>query len=190
MTINNFDKKSLEEDMLDISDDDINAASFSNSSKGGYKPADFEPVSYLELLRQGRKNYKPEGFDFDVDTFENLCANWVPKKNFPLLLHCDASDLDAFCRRVYNMDFASAYDVLNGVADAWARRAINNLAQKGNNTALACVIKHFMKLEENTTPQPNITIVNDLGPSSKFSAQNRSDSTRSEPLETDSQKPV
>lgn len=164
-----YDKKSLEEDMnsIDVSDEDISAASVGlPGSDVNYKP-DLQPTSYLDLLRHSRKNYKPEGFDFDVSMFENLCSVWVPKNNFPLLLHCSASALDAFCRKVYNMDFPSAYDILTGVADAFARRSINNLALKGNNTALACVIKHFMKLESEAAPQPSVTIINDLGPSSK-----------------------
>nr|DAI38410.1 MAG TPA: hypothetical protein [Caudoviricetes sp.] len=181
MTINNFDKKSLEEDMkIGISSDDAidkeksvpdpSSQSFAVVSDKGYR-SDVEPESYLDLLRPNRKNRKIDGFDFDLDTFENLVSVWTPKKNFTRLLHCSASDLDVFCMKAYNMKFTDAYDTLSDVADVWARRAINNLAQRGNNTALACVIKHFMKLEENSAPQPNITIVNDLG-NGKFSSIN------------------
>lgn len=173
MATNNFDKKSLEEDMkIGISPDDAidkeksvpdpSSQSFAVVSDKGYR-SDVEPESYLDLLRPNRKNRKIDGFDFDLDTFENLCSVWTPKNNFTLLLHCKASELDKFCMKAYNMNFSDAYNVLTGIADLWARRAINNLAQRGNNTALACVIKHFMKLEENAAPQPNITIVNDLG---------------------------
>lgn len=181
MAINNFDKKSLEEDMkIGISPDDAidkeksvpdpSSQSFAVVSDKGYR-SDVEPESYLDLLRPNRKNRKIDGFDFDLDTFENLCSVWTPKSNFTLLLHCKASELDKFCMKAYNMNFSDAYNVLTGIADLWARRAINNLAQRGNNTALACVIKHFMKLEENAAPQPNITIVNDLG-NGKFSSIN------------------
>lgn len=178
MALNNFDKKSLEEDMkIGISSDDAidkeksvpdpSSQSFAVVSDKGYR-SDVEPESYLDLLRPNRKNRKIDGFDFDTNMFENLCSVWTPKNNFTLLLHCSASQLDRFCMEAYNMNFVDTYNTLVGIADIWARRAISNLAQKGNNTALACLTKHFMKLEENTAPQPNITIVNDLG-NGKFS---------------------
>lgn len=180
---NRFDKKSLEEDMkIGISSDnaidneksvpDPTSQSFAVVSDKGYR-SDAEPESYLELLRPNRKNRRIEGFDFDLDTFENLVSVWTPKKNFTRLLHCSASDLDVFCMKAYNMKFSDAYDTLADVADVWARRAINNLAQRGNNTALACVIKHFMKLEENAAPQSNITIVNDLGNGKHFTENDK-----------------
>ena len=172
---NRFDKKSLEEDMKisissdDAIDNDLSASDASSpiSSKQGYR-SDVEPESYLDLLRPNRKNRKIEGFDFDTNMFENLCSVWTPKNNFTLLLHCSASQLDRFCMEAYNMNFSDTYNTLVGIADIWARRAISNLAQKGNNTALACLTKHFMKLEEDAAPQSNITIVNDLG-NGKFS---------------------
>lgn len=146
--------------------DDFNVDDFTEidapKNETGYEPK-ANPETYLDLLRPNRENKSFPGFNFDMNTFENLCAIWTPKKDFAKLLNCQVSDLDRFCYLAYNMKFNDAYDVLSGIADIWGRRVITNLAARGNNTALSCLIKHFMKLEDQSAPQQNIVILNDLG---------------------------
>ncbi len=125
-----------------------------------------KPESYKDLLKANRKNKKIQGFDFDLDMFENLIDCFTPKDMVPIVLNCSHADLDRFCMMAYNMNYNETYKVLIGVADIWARRAVRNLAYCGNNTALKIFSEHFMGLkdeEQSKNAAPNITIVNDLG---------------------------
>lgn len=118
--------------------------------------------NFKEALKGNRKNFQPEGFDFDVNTFEDLIETWTPIDVIPQILHCDWGCLEAFCRKVYNMNYKETYNILAGMSDALMRRAMKGLAQSGNQTALNIVAKHFMKLDEDKTQNVNITILNDL----------------------------
>ena len=121
--------------------------------------------SYADLLKKNRTNYKVDGFDFDVDTFENLIDAFVPKKNIHLILNCDYSKLNQFCMIVYGMNFDETYRILSGIADMFMRQAISGLAKTGNNTALNIAAKHFMGLTDEANKEGiNITIINDLDP--------------------------
>lgn len=126
------------------------------------KPVD-EFFSFNDLLKANRPNKKIPGFDFDVDTFENLLDNFVPYDMVAKILRVSISDLDKFCHIVYNMKYSEAYNVLTGIADMFLRRSVKNLAHSGNGTALNIAKEHFMKLdsEKNDKPQ-KIVIVNDL----------------------------
>lgn len=175
MPNNDFDNDFLDNDsdLVTVKDHPPapDSPDFASSSKKGYK-SDVEPKVYMDLLRKpNRPDKHIKNFDFTLEDFENLCSVWTPKKDFTLLLHCSASDLDKFCNIAYNMNFNDTYANLIGVANLWARRAISNLAQRGNNTAMACLIKHFMKLDDVVAPQPSVTIINDLG-SGKYNDKN------------------
>lgn len=128
-----------------------------------YKPTTVTVNTYKDLIKSGRPNKIVKGFNFDVDTFENLCDAWTPKKMFPVILNCSISELNKFCNIVYNMDFDHAYDTLIGITDLWSRRAFKNLAFNGNPTALKVVAENFMKLSPTSdNSDTHITIVNDL----------------------------
>ena len=111
-----------------------------------------------------RENKHPEGFDFDMDTFEDLIDAFIPKKKIPLLLRCSWSTLDKFCYECYKMDFNAAYEFLSGMADFYMRRAFKNLAASGNATAQNIVSKYIMRLEEENAEDKVVKIqfVNDL----------------------------
>lgn len=125
-----------------------------------------QPVyNYADLLKKNRTNCKVDGFNFDVNTFENVIDAFVPEKNVPVILQCDYSTLDRFCEIVYGMKFKDAYRVLSGISDMFMRQAISSLARNGNNTALNIASKHFMGLTEDGNKEAvSITIINDLDP--------------------------
>ena len=119
--------------------------------------------SYADLLKNNRSNMKVDGFDFDVNTFENLIDYFVPKDNIHVILQCTDADLDRFCAEVYHLNFAQTYRVLSGITDAYMRGAIKNLAISGNATALGIAKEHFMNLhDEQQKSAISVKIVNDL----------------------------
>lgn len=109
-----------------------------------------------------RENKHPDGFSFDMDTFENLIDFFTPKENIPTLLRCSIKTLDEFCKICYGMNFSDTYNYLSGIADMLMRGTFKKLAAMGNTTAVKIVSEHFMNLKENKTADVNITIVNDL----------------------------
>lgn len=109
-----------------------------------------------------RKNLHPDGFDFDMDTFENLIDFFTPMENIPVILRCDYKTLDNFCKICYNMPFKDTYIYLSGISDALMRGTFKKLAAMGNTQAVKIVSEHFMNLKENKSHDVNITIVNDL----------------------------
>lgn len=134
-----------------------------NDSNPG--PFEFQEVQSFSAImkRNARRNFKLRGFDFDVDTFENLVDAFVEKETIPVILGCCHADLDRFCRAVYGVDYNTAYPRLLGIADMWMRKAVTNLATSGNATALGIASKHFMKLEDDKEKANiNIVVVNDL----------------------------
>ena len=125
---------------------------------------EFQEVQSFSAImkRNARRNFKLKGFDFDVDTFENLVDSFVEKETIPVILGCRHADLDRFCRAVYGVDYNTAYPRLLGIADMWMRKAVTNLATSGNATALNIASKHFMKLDDDREKSAiNITINND-----------------------------
>jgi hypothetical protein len=125
---------------------------------------EFQEVQSFSAImkRNARRNFKLKGFDFDVDTFENLVDSFVEKETIPVILGCRHADLDRFCRAVYGVDYNTAYPRLLGIADMWMRKAVTNLATSGNATALGIASKHFMKLDDDREKSAiNITINND-----------------------------
>ena len=135
-----------------------------NDSNPG--PFEFQEVQSFSAImkRNARRNFKLRGFDFDVDTFENLVDAFVEKETIPVILGCCHADLDRFCRAVYGVDYNTAYPRLLGIADMWMRKAVTNLATSGNATALGIASKHFMKLSDEAEKNAiNITINNDYG---------------------------
>ena len=124
----------------------------------------FQPVySYRDLLSRRRQNCVVEGFDFDVDTFENLIDCFTPKENISVILGVSNHDLDNFCNIVYGMEFTEAYRTLISISDMFMRKAIQNLSVSGNPTALNLASKHMLKWEKDSqTQNVSIKIVNDL----------------------------
>lgn len=121
-----------------------------------------EIKSYAEIVKHTRKNFQPKGFDFDVNTFENLIDNYVPEENIPVILRCNLGTLDKFCKIVYKMDFKQTYRFLMGITDMCMRKTIKGLAGLGNTTALKIAQEHFMKLKsDDGGSNVNITIVDD-----------------------------
>lgn len=123
-----------------------------------------KPVeNYKTFLKNNRTNLKPKGFDFDMDTFENLIDFFTPMDNIPLILRCSVSKLNNFCQECYNMNFEETYKYLSGITDMFMRGTFKTLASMGNSTAINTVAEHFMHLSnEQAKNGINITIVNDL----------------------------
>lgn len=120
-------------------------------------------TNYAEFIKANRENIQPEGFDFDVDMFENLIDWWTPKEEMPVLLRTTRYQLDRFCQIVYKMDFDTTYTFLSGLTTAIMRKTFSNLAASGNTTALNLTAEHFMKLKSSQNDKAvNIRIVNDL----------------------------
>lgn len=132
-----------------------------DSDPGAFEFQEVQSFSAI-MKRNARRNFKLRGFDFDVDTFENLVDSFVEKETIPVILGCRHADLDRFCRAVYGVDYNTAYPRLLGIADMWMRKAVTNLATSGNATALNIASKHFMKLDDDREKSAiNITINND-----------------------------
>lgn len=119
---------------------------------------------YAYYTSATRENFKPDGFNFDVNMFENLIDCWTPKKDFPIILRSPISKIDEFCKIVYNMNFDETYNFLSGITDAFMRKTFKNLASQGNSFSQSLVSKHFMGLRDDVDKDSNvnITIVNDL----------------------------
>lgn len=132
-----------------------------DSDPGAFEFQEVQSFSAI-MKRNARRNFKLRGFDFDVDTFENLVDSFVEKETIPVILGCRHADLDRFCLAVYGVNYNTAYPRLLGIADMWMRKAVTNLATSGNATALNIASKHFMKLDDDREKSAiNITINND-----------------------------
>ena len=122
-----------------------------------------QPIQdYEKFLKADRQNFKPEGFTFDVNQFENLIDMWTPFDKIPIILKVNCDVLDKFCITVYNMNYKETYARLSGISEAIMRKAFSNLAKGGNATALSIMAKNIMKLDNDQTQNINLTIVNDL----------------------------
>lgn len=110
-----------------------------------------------------RDNQSLEGFDFDMDMFENLIDNFTPMEDIPLLLNVSKANLDYFCMRLYGCNFSETYDILSRRALYYDRLAFNNLAKSGNTAAINVVAKYFMKLDEQDKAKAlKIEVVNSI----------------------------
>lgn len=153
-----------------FNDNELNQNELNSNAPQMKKKTYFEEVPiYSDILSINRRNVKVEGYDFDVDMFENMIDNFVPYNNIPLLLSASCkkklciADLDRFCKIVYGMDYKDTYEILSGITDMQMRKVFKNLAASGNATAIAINAKHFMHLEdENKNDAINIRILNDL----------------------------
>lgn len=146
-------------------DDKLNNQHPSDEKKNGLP----EVPLYSNMLSANRKNIHVDGFDFDVDTFENLIDNYTPMENIITILSgicrkkITQANLDDFCYLVYGMDFKETYKFLSGITDMYMRKVFKNLAASGNTTAMSINAKYFMKLEDDSKNDTiNIRIVNDL----------------------------
>lgn len=98
-------------------------------------------------------------FSLSRSDFEDYIDAFVPKKNIPRMLGLQWSDLDLFCRLVYNEDFNAAYQRLIFLADAHDRVAFTRLAVLGNQTAIKVVAEHFMNLGPDNSDSPAVSVV-------------------------------
>jgi hypothetical protein len=119
---------------------------------------------YAYYTSARRENWQPEGFDFDVNMFENLIDCWTPMEDFPIILQCDNATLDNFCLVVYGKRFKDTYNFLLRVTNAMQRKAFKMMSNQGNAFSQSLVSKHFMGLkdEQDSNQNVRITIVNDL----------------------------
>lgn len=119
---------------------------------------------YAWYTSSRRQNFQPEGFDFDVNMFENLIDCWTPMEDFPIILRCNNNTLDKFCLTVYGTPFKETYNFLLRVTNAMQRKAFKMMSNQGNAFSQSLVSKHFMGLRDDNQQESNlrITIVNDL----------------------------
>lgn len=113
-----------------------------------------------------RVNRKPKGFNFDMDTFENLIDGFNTETDIAVILGATQAELDAFCKECYKgCTFESVYRQLNAMSSAMMRRAIKKHAEGGNVYAMKLMAKNYLGMEddESTKNQSvSITFKNDL----------------------------
>lgn len=137
----------------------------SNETRGHFEEV---PV-YANILSANRRNFQPNGFNFDADLFENLIDSYAtPEEIMDILsFRCkhkvNEAELDKFCKILYGYNFRETYKTLIGITNVHMKKVFKNLAASGNATAISVNARHFMKLEdENKNDAINIRIVNDL----------------------------
>ena len=124
---------------------------------------DYEVPVYSDLLDPKRKNVKIPGFNFDVNTFENLIDNFVLASDIPVILNTSVAQLDRVCTICYNMNFDETYKRLSGISRYWGNRTVKNLANAGHAGAFSVFAKNFLGLsDEDKSANVNITFVNDV----------------------------
>ena len=105
-----------------------------------------------------------DGFPDDFqETLEDLIDCFTPFDNILGIMKIqygfDRTNLDFFCKSVYQMDFKAAYGFLLNKSDMYMRKAITNLAKDGNTKALDIASEHFMKLgQDQAKANARITI--------------------------------
>lgn len=136
-----------------------------NHPKGHFEEV---PV-YANILAANRRNFIPDGFNYDADTFENLIDNYATPEEIMCILSIRAghnvneAELNQFCKLLYGYDFRETYKILIGITNIHMKKVFKNLAAAGNATAIAISAKHFVKLEDDNKDNAiNIRIVNDL----------------------------
>lgn len=121
----------------------------------------FTPVPEYKDFFGERKNYFFPEFGFDIDTFENLCADFCTEEDFPIILNCTIAQLDKFCMLVYRQDFHNTYNRLSIIAKQAMKRCYRNLAKSGNATAINTQNMYVNFNKDNNSGQP-IQIVLDI----------------------------
>lgn len=136
--------------------------------KGSFEQ-DTPVYSYSDLLKANRRNFIPDGFDYDADTFENLIDSYATQDEIKMVLSMksghkvDEPELDKFCRLLYGFDFRETYRILSGISNIHMKKIIKNLGASGNATALSLTSRYLMKMEEDDKKDAiNIRILNDL----------------------------
>lgn len=110
------------------------------------KKREIEKIRNSHNFWKQSQNQKMKEFDFDRDTFEDLIESYTPIDDIPVLLGVRKSDLDIFCKYIYNQDYKTAYGALLMKSNAHNRKAFNSLSKKGNQTAMKIVAEQFMGL--------------------------------------------
>ena len=153
---------------LSLSNNYVNSRKFKDERDNVYIAQDaphhdiFNPVpEYKDFLSRDRKNYFFPEFGFDIDTFENLCSDFVPEDEFPIILNCSVAQLDKFCYCVYKQNFHDTYVRLSLISKMMQRRAYKNLSRVGNATAINTMNTVVDVGSNNNTAQP-IQIVLDI----------------------------
>lgn len=120
--------------------------------------------SYDDFRSGKRSNFKPQGFDFDMDTFENLIDRFVPQDDILTILQVDRHALDKFCSICYNgKNFDTTYRWLSAISKSLRFSTIDALAMNGHSYALSLEAKHFLGLDDKSESTAlTITFKNDL----------------------------
>ena len=119
----------------------------------------FKPVQdYKMYIRRNEDNLQPEGFNFDADMFENLISCYATFEMIPVMLRTTISNLDKFCKIVYNMPYKETYVYFNYASKLAMNRIYENLAKCGNNTAQQITAKHLMGYKDDTDLNGSINI--------------------------------
>ena len=111
-----------------------------------------------------RENIKPDGFDFDMDTFENLIDAFTSQADILIILHTTKEQMDKFCRECYDgADFNTVYRQLLAISGVFRRKYIDTHAKNGHSFALGLEAKYWRGMNDEPQEQSlNITIKNDL----------------------------
>ena len=125
-----------------------------------------EHIENYDVFRLGgRKNLKPEGFAFDMDTFENLIDAFTSESDIAVMLNVTAARLDEFCRICYNgCDFETVYRQLKAVSGMFMKKAIKTHAENGNVYAMRLAAENWLGMAEKGSGDASVTITfkNDL----------------------------
>lgn len=124
-------------------------------------------VSSYDAYRLGRReNLQPEGFDFDMDTFEDLVDAFTTEADILVILNQTREQMNRFCRICYNgADFATVYRQLLAISGVFRRKYIDAHAKNGHSFAMGLEAKYWLGMNDEPQEQNlNITIKNDLKP--------------------------
>lgn len=153
---------------INPNDNNVYSRKFSDSQGNVYIAEDprehsfFRPVSeYKDFFDPKRKNFYFPEFGFDIEMFENLCSDFCPESDFPIILNCSIDTLNKFCKLVYNQDFHSAFCRLSLISKQAMRRCYKNLAHSGNATAINAQ-NMYVDLGNNQNSSQPIQIVLDI----------------------------
>jgi len=120
-----------------------------------------EVVDYRAFLNPDRRNVVIPELGFDIDTFENLCADFNPEDEILQGLSVDRVTMDKVCKKVYGMPFHETWLKLSGISKMLMRKVYNNLARSGNASAMS-IQQSFLDLSANGNSNQPVQIVLDI----------------------------
>lgn len=132
-----------------------------DNNNGHYSKGLTEVVQFRDFLNPDRRNISFPELGFDIDTFENLCADFNPEDEILNGLSVNRETMNQVCKKVYGMPFHETYLKLSGIAKMLTRKAYNNLAKSGNASAMA-IQQSYLNLGNNSSNSQPIQIVLDI----------------------------